>query len=114
MNSYGRVLVTGGGGAIGSNVTDELVLAGADEIIVLDNFVRGRRENLDWARANGNVHLVEGDIRDEALVRELMDGIDLVFQPAPNCFRARGVEPSCLLQASLDQLSRRRRRPRCW
>ena len=50
MSDLGRVLVTGGAGAIGSNVTDELVLAGAEEIVVLDNFVRGRRENLDWAR----------------------------------------------------------------
>ena len=55
VTPIGKVLVTGGGGAIGSNVTDELVLAGAEEIVVLDNFVRGRRENLDWARANGNV-----------------------------------------------------------
>ena len=55
MSGIGKVLVTGGGGAIGSNVVDELVLAGADEIVVLDNFVRGRRENLDWARANGAV-----------------------------------------------------------
>ena len=49
-SKFGKVLVTGGGGAIGSNVTDELVLAGAEEIVVLDNFVRGRRENLAWAR----------------------------------------------------------------
>ena len=68
VSGLGRVLVTGGGGAIGSNVCDELVLAGADEIVVLDNFVRGRRANLDWARANGNVRLVEGDIRDRELV----------------------------------------------
>ena len=60
VSGLGRVLVTGGGGAIGSNVTDELVLAGAEEIVVLDNFVRGRRENLDWARANGNVHARRG------------------------------------------------------
>src|SRR4029079_4490146 len=44
--------VSGGGGAIGSNVVDELVLAGAKEVVVLDNFVRGRRENLAWAQAN--------------------------------------------------------------
>jgi UDP-glucose 4-epimerase len=102
MNSYGRVLVTGGGGAIGSNVTDELVLAGADEIIVLDNFVRGRRENLDWARANGNVHLVEGDIRDEALVRELMDGIDLVFHLAAIRITQCAEEPRLALEVLVD------------
>ena len=41
-----RALVTGGAGTIGSAVVDQLVDAGAAEIVVLDNFVRGRRENL--------------------------------------------------------------------
>ena len=42
-----RALITGGAGAVGSNIADQLVQAGAEEIVVLDNFVRGRRENLD-------------------------------------------------------------------
>ena len=82
MSRFGKVLVTGGGGAIGSNLTDELVLAGADEIVVLDNFVRGRRENLTWALEHGPVKLVEGDIRDRALVNELMQGVDVAFHLA--------------------------------
>jgi UDP-glucose 4-epimerase len=102
VNRLGRVLVTGGGGAIGSNVTDELVLAGADEVIVLDNFVRGRRENLDWARANGNVTLVEGDIRDQALVRRLMDGIDLVFHFAAIRITQCAEEPRLALEVLVD------------
>ena len=60
MTRFGKVLVTGGGGAIGSNVTDELVLAGAEEIVVLDNFVRGRRENLAWARGQRHRHARRG------------------------------------------------------
>jgi UDP-glucose 4-epimerase len=82
VSRFGKVLVTGGGGAIGSNLTDELVLEGAEEIVVLDNFVRGRRENLAWAQANGPVTLVEGDICDSALVRELMEGVDVAFHLA--------------------------------
>lgn len=77
-----RVLVTGGGGAIGSNLVDQLVQAGAAEVVVLDNFVRGRRENLSWALANGPVELVEGDICDRDLVGELTRGKDLVFHLA--------------------------------
>jgi UDP-glucose 4-epimerase len=100
--NYGRVLVTGGGGAIGSNVVDELVLAGADEVIVLDNFVRGRRENLDWARANGNVQLVEGDIRNRSLVRELTDGIDLVFHLAAIRITQCAEEPRLALEVLVD------------
>ena len=44
-----RVLVTGGAGTIGSHVVDQLVAGGAEEIVVLDNLVRGRRENLAGA-----------------------------------------------------------------
>jgi UDP-glucose 4-epimerase len=77
-----RALVTGGGGAIGSNLVDQLVQAGASEIVVLDNFVRGRRDNLAWALANGPVTLVEGDICDRDLVHDLTSGKDLVFHLA--------------------------------
>ena len=77
-----RVLITGGAGLIGSHIADQLVRGGDPEIIVLDNMVRGRRENLAWAMSNGSVRIVEGDIRDVALVREVMEGVDLVFHQA--------------------------------
>ena len=57
-----KVLVTGGAGLIGSHIVDRLVRRGAREIVVYDNFVRGRRENLAWAMANGSVTVGEGDI----------------------------------------------------
>jgi UDP-glucose 4-epimerase len=77
-----RVLITGGAGAIGSNLADLAVQAGAAEVIVVDNFVRGRRDNLTWATTNGNVRVVDGDICDRALVDELTTGIDVVFHEA--------------------------------
>ena len=77
-----RCLVTGGAGTIGSTIVDQLVAAGAREVIVLDNFVRGRRENLAGALGSGKVRIVDGDIRDRRLVTELMQGIDLVFHQA--------------------------------
>ena len=40
------VLVTGGAGTIGSTIVDQLLDAGAAEVVVLDNFVRGRAGNL--------------------------------------------------------------------
>ncbi|HEX5924113.1 MAG TPA: SDR family NAD(P)-dependent oxidoreductase, partial [Baekduia sp.] len=100
--SYGKVLVTGGGGAIGSNVVDELVLAGAEQVVVLDNFVRGRRENLDWARANGKVELVEGDIRDRALVAKLMDGVDVAFHHAAIRITQCAEEPRLAVDVLVD------------
>jgi UDP-glucose 4-epimerase len=57
-----RVLITGGAGMIGSHIADRLVRDGAAEILVVDNFVRGRPDNLAWAVANGRVRVVEGDI----------------------------------------------------
>jgi UDP-glucose 4-epimerase len=102
MNRFGKVLVTGGAGAIGSNVTDELVLAGAEEVIVLDNLVRGRRENLAWAKANGNVVVVEGDIRDRALVRELMAGVDVVFHLAAIRITQCAEEPRLAVEVLVD------------
>jgi UDP-glucose 4-epimerase len=102
VSSFGKVLVTGGGGAIGSNLADELVIAGADEIVVLDNFVRGRRENLAWARSNGSVELVEGDIRDRALVRRLMAGVDTVFHQAAIRITQCAEEPRLALEVLVD------------
>jgi UDP-glucose 4-epimerase len=77
-----RVLVTGGAGNVGSHIVDLAVQAGADEVIVLDDFVRGRHENLEWAIDNGAVRVVDGDICDRALVDELTRGVDLVFHQA--------------------------------
>src|SRR5215210_8426116 len=102
MSGLGRALVTGGGGAIGSNVVDELVIAGAEQVVVLDSFVRGRRENLAWARANGPVTLVEGDICDQALVRRLMDGIDVVFHLAAIRITQCAEEPRLALEVLVD------------
>jgi UDP-glucose 4-epimerase len=77
-----RILVTGGAGFVGSHIADALLDAGAAEIIALDNLVRGQRANLEPAMRRGNVRLVEGDIRDQALVRQLTDGMDYVYHEA--------------------------------
>ena len=79
---YKRALVTGGAGLIGSHIADGLVAAGYDEIVILDNLTRGRRENLASATASGRVTLIDGDIRDLDLVRRAMQGIDIVFHEA--------------------------------
>ncbi len=77
-----RVLVTGGSGFIGSHIVDQLVDERVAEVVVIDNLIRGRRENLAGAEARGSVTFVEGSITDEALVRELMQGIDYVYHEA--------------------------------
>ena len=97
-----RILVTGGAGTIGSHVVDELIRGGAAEVVVLDNFVRGRRENLAWASAHGPVRLVEGDIRDQALVREVTAGKDLVFHLAAIRITQCAEEPRLANEVLVD------------
>ena len=73
-----RVLVTGGSGLLGSHVCDALVAAGVGELVVLDNFVRGHRHNLEAAGAHTAITIVDGSVHDAALVRSLMRGTDFV------------------------------------
>jgi len=74
-----RSLVTGGAGFIGSHLVEALAKRG-DHVVVLDNLSTGRRENLA-ALARG-IDLVEGDVRDGALGRRLMEGVGVVFHLA--------------------------------
>src|SRR5438128_2658321 len=76
------VLVTGGAGLIGSHIVDRLVDAGAGEIRVLDNLIRGRRDNLAGATARRPITFLEGDIRDRETVRRAVAGCDYVFHQA--------------------------------
>jgi UDP-glucose 4-epimerase len=77
-----RILITGGAGLIGSHIADLVALEGPREIVVLDNFVRGRRENLAQAIQSAPVTIVEGDIRDRALLKDVVAGVDIVFHQA--------------------------------
>jgi UDP-glucose 4-epimerase len=97
-----RVLITGGAGTIGSHIADLVVAQEPREVVILDDFVRGRRENLAWALANGNVEIVEGDIRDAALVRELTRGIDVVFHQAAIRITQCAEEPRLALEVLVD------------
>lgn len=77
-----RVLVTGGAGLVGSHIVDQLIDAGAAEIRVLDNFVRGNHNNLAAAMARFPVQLINGDVRDPETVRRAVQGCDYVFHQA--------------------------------
>src|SRR6201997_5055130 len=69
-----RVLVTGGGGFIGSNLVRGLLERG-DEVRVLDNFSTGSRENL----AGLDVEVVEGELRSYERVHNAIRGCEVVF-----------------------------------
>lgn len=97
-----RVLITGGAGLIGSHIADLLAERDVREIIVLDNFVRGRRSNLARAQASGRLTLVEGDIRDRKLVAEVMDGVDVVFHQAAIRITQCAEDPRLALEVLVD------------
>jgi UDP-glucose 4-epimerase len=97
-----RYLVTGGAGTIGSTIVDQLVAAGAAEVVVLDDLVRGRRENLAAASERGQVRLVLGDIRDAELVRSLMEGIDVVFHQAALRITQCAAEPRLAVEVLVN------------
>jgi UDP-N-acetylglucosamine/UDP-N-acetyl-alpha-D-glucosaminouronate 4-epimerase len=69
-----KVLVTGGGGFIGSNLVRALLERG-DDVRVLDNFSTGNRDNLDGLA----VEVVEGELRSYERVHNAVRGVELVF-----------------------------------
>jgi UDP-glucose 4-epimerase len=97
-----RCLITGGAGLIGSHIADLLVKQDPAEVVVFDNFVRGRRDNLARALAEGPVTIVEGDIRDRAAVAEVMQGIDIVFHQAAIRITQCAEEPRLALEVLVD------------
>ena len=71
-----RVLVTGGAGFVGSNLVLELVARG-HAVRVLDNFSSGQRHNL--AGVQGDIELIEGDLRSYERVHHAVRGCEVVF-----------------------------------
>lgn len=93
-----KVLITGGAGLVGSHIADLLVQEKVAQIIVLDNFDRGQTANLTWAMTHGPVSIVEGDIRDQALVADVMRGVDVVFHQAAIRITQCAEDPRLALQ----------------
>ena len=77
-----KVLITGGAGFVGSTTADLLLKAGAAEVRILDNLVRGTLNNLDCARELGEVVIINGDIRDPETVDNAVAGVDYIVHQA--------------------------------
>ena len=79
-----KIVVVGGAGLIGSHTIDHLVKEDVKEIVVYDNFVRGRTENLNAALRDPRVRVfdVGGDIMQTDILEAAFDGADGVFHLA--------------------------------
>jgi UDP-glucose 4-epimerase len=93
-----KVLITGGAGLVGSHIVDALVKERAAEVIIFDNFVRGRGENIASALGRGPVTIVQGDIRDRESLTEVMQGVDTVFHQAAIRITQCAEEPRLALE----------------
>jgi UDP-glucose 4-epimerase len=97
-----RILVTGGAGFIGSATVEVLLRNGCGEIVVIDDMVRGRPENLAAALATGQVTLVRGDICDRALMQKLVRGVDTVFHLAALRITQCAAEPRRAMEVMVN------------
>jgi UDP-glucose 4-epimerase len=99
-----QIVVTGGAGTIGSHVVDQLLDAGAARIVVVDDLSRGQHANLAAAldRAPDKVELIEGDIRDVALMHKVSAGTDVVFHLAALRITRCAAEPRTALEVLVD------------
>ena len=74
-----KILVTGGCGFIGSHVAQRLVDLGA-RVVILDDLSRGKEDNI--ADFRGKVAFIKGDIRDENILEEALEGVELINHQA--------------------------------
>jgi len=88
-----KYIVTGGAGFIGSHIVEELVKK-RHEVVVLDNLVSGKRENIEPFLANANVTFVQGSITDLPLLTRIFEGADGIFHEAAIASVPRSVENS--------------------
>lgn len=97
-----RALVTGGAGFVGSHIVDRLIEEGCQRVVVVDNMIRGRVANLASALASGRVELINGDIRDQTLMRRVVPRSDVVFHQAALRITHCAAEPDLALQVMVD------------
>jgi UDP-glucose 4-epimerase len=79
MSLTTTVLVTGGAGFIGSNLADELIQQGA-KVKIIDSLITGFRENLEEIK--GDFEFIEGDLNDDAKLKQALEGVEIVFHQA--------------------------------
>ncbi len=86
-------MVTGAAGFIGSHLADRLAEDESNRLVLIDDFSIGSRDHLIDAAARPNVQIFEADITDPERMRELMQGVEVVFHLAISCLRTSLNQP---------------------
>jgi UDP-N-acetylglucosamine 4-epimerase len=96
------VLVTGGAGFIGSNIIDTL-LEQDNNVVCLDNFATGKRENISHYINHTKFKLIEGDIRDQEICHLACKDVDYVLHQAALGSVPRSInDPVTSTQVNID------------
>lgn len=92
MNLNGlKILITGGAGFIGSHLADRL--ADGNDLVLVDDFSVGSRENLTQLEGAQGVEVVRADVIDRAAMNELTREVDVAFHLAVSCLRTSLGDP---------------------
>ena len=86
-----KIMITGAAGFIGSHLSDQL--AESNDLLLVDDFSVGLRENLSGLKDRSNARIVEADITDRPRMLELTAGIDVVYHLAMSCLRTSITRP---------------------
>src|SRR4051794_41403628 len=88
-----RVLVTGGAGFISSNFIHHLLEHTDHEVVSLDALTyAGNVENLADVMSHPRLAFVHGDIRDQDLVQQLVEGVDVIVNAAAESHVEKSIE----------------------
>ena len=101
-----NVLITGGAGFIGSHLTDTLLAAGAEKVVIVDNFFLGKERNIAEARANypGRVTVYRDDARDLGTMKAVMkkEDVEVVFNLATIALNYSFFNPFTAYKVNVD------------
>lgn len=97
---FKKALVTGGAGFIGSHICEKLVKLELD-VVSVDNYVTGKRENLAHLKKFDNFQEVECDICDRASSEKHFKDVDIVFHEAVSTMHASRKDPRRNLEVNI-------------
>ena len=101
MKGFSKVLVTGGAGFIGSHLVDRLMNMGYF-VRVVDNLSSGSLDNVKSWLGNSRFEFFRGDLKDQAVAKKAVNGVDVVFHLAANSeVRVGEVDPGVHFRENL-------------